>query len=125
MTGILAVGAGSALGGMLRYGLSMALARWSTEVPVGTFVINVLGGFLLGVFIRALSEDASASTRLFLTAGICGGFTTFSAFSLETLRLMQGHAHGRAAMYAAGSVVLSVGAVWAGMSAVRLLTGAE
>lgn len=125
MTGVLAVGAGSALGGALRYLVTVALAGWSSRFPIGTLVVNVAGGFLIGLLARAVTEDASAGIRLFLTVGFCGGFTTFSAFSFETLRLMQGDAHGRAAAYAVGSVLLSIGAVWAGLAASRLVTGAE
>ena len=108
---------GAALGGVARYYLGTAIqVRADTDFPVGTLVINVLGSFIVGVVLRlALSPDMmSETTRLFLTTGFCGGFTTFSAFSAEAVALMQQQRFGRAAAYVGLSVALALGATAAG-----------
>lgn len=109
---VLAVAAGSGLGGALRYLLGLLLQRPGIAFPIGTLVVNVVGSFTLGAVLRFGADPMALSpaTRAFLTAGVCGGFTTFSTFSVETLALFeQGH-WGRAMGYALASVVLSVGA---------------
>jgi CrcB protein len=92
MMNILAVGLGSCLGGIARYLLSPygnALFR-SSGFPAGTLIVNVLGCFCIGLLAQVFEEGQwSSSLRLFLLVGVLGGFTTFSAFSLETLRLFQ------------------------------------
>jgi CrcB protein len=107
------VALGSALGGVLRYLLSPLFQRGFTEgFPGGTLVVNVLGSFVIGLVLRVASESTllSPEARVFLTVGVCGGFTTFSAFSAETLRLLQTDQWSRALIYIVASVVLSVGA---------------
>lgn len=113
------VAIGSALGGMARHWCGLAVAaRVGTEFPWGTILINIVGSFLIGV-VAALTQVAGRSataqpTRDFLMVGVLGGYTTFSAFSLQTLALLR---DGKVA-YAAGNVALSVGAcvvaVWLG-----------
>jgi len=110
---------GSALGGVARYACSSLLARAFGETfPVGTLLVNVVGSFVIGFFATATGPDgrvlASPDARLFVTVGLCGGYTTFSAFSLQTLSLFQEGAWGRGGAYILASVVLCLIAVWAG-----------
>lgn len=120
------VALGSALGGAGRYGVGLWSAAWlGTGFPWGTLIVNVLGSFIIGVF-AALSSQVGPITisddaRLFVTVGLCGGFTTFSAFSLQTLNLVQSGAWAAAAANIAGSVVLCLVAVWAGYAVAALL----
>lgn len=103
---------GSALGGVLRYALGSYLTRYYGSVfPWGTFAVNVLGGALIG---WASTHAESAWVRLFVMVGVCGGFTTFSSFSLETLHLLREGAVGRALLYTAASVLCCLGSVYAG-----------
>jgi len=113
------VAVGGALGSLGRFWLSGWVAhRYGTAFPWGTLVINVTGSFLIGLF-AALNEPAghmgdSPTFRQFFMIGICGGYTTFSSFSLETLRQMQGGQWLYAGGYVAGSVVFCLLAVWLG-----------
>jgi CrcB protein len=116
---LVAVTLGSALGGMARYGLSGVVARSFGETfPWGTLVVNVLGSFLIGAFATVTSPDGrvlvSPVTRQFWIIGVFGGFTTFSAFSLQTLRLAQDGEWMRAGGNAVLSVVLCLVGVWLG-----------
>jgi fluoride exporter len=113
------VAAGSALGGAARYWLSGVAARLVGETfPWGTLLINVLGSFVIGFFGTLTGPDGRlfvASTgRQFVMVGICGGFTTFSSFSLQTLSLINDGEWLSASGYVAGSVALCLIAVWAG-----------
>jgi len=112
VTTVLAVALGSGLGGALRYLLGLVLQRPGVGFPVATLVVNIAGSFLLGLVLRVGLDPAALSpaTRAFLTAGVCGGFTTFSTFSAETVALLEQGAWGRGLAYVAGSVVLSVAA---------------
>lgn len=116
------IGLGSAAGGILRYVLTAAFVRlMGPEFPWGTVFINVSGSILIGVLAAVsgpsgrfpLSED----WRQFLMAGFCGGYTTFSAFSLQTLVLAEQGAWGSAAANVVGSVVLCLFGVWLGYQA--------
>lgn len=123
---IVAVALGGALGSVGRFLLAGWIGRQvGTGFPWGTLAVNIVGGLIMGVLVElmALSWDVSASTRAFLTVGVLGGFTTFSAFSLETVLLFQRGEMAAAFSYIASSVVLSVGAVWCGLRLVRLLLG--
>ena len=110
--------AGSALGGGLRYALTRLTLTVSAGFPYGTVLINVLGSFVIGYFgtltLQSGKYAASDNVRLFVMVGICGGFTTFSSFSLQTFDLMRSGAWGRAAANVVVSVVLCVAAVGAG-----------
>ncbi len=124
MSTILWVAAGSALGGAGRYGVGLLLVPWTGPRLVwATFVVNVFGSFLIG-YVTSLTGDSgrwsvSPDLRLFLTAGVLGGFTTFSAFSLQTIELLQsGHAL-RALIYVTASVVLCLLGAWLGLIAGR------
>lgn len=114
------VALGSAVGGASRFALSTFLQqRAATAFPIGTLVVNVTGSLLLGFILRyALgSPSISAETRALLTVGFCGGYTTFSTFSYETLKLVEDGDYRRAALYAALSVVLALAATFIGMMA--------
>ena len=122
MNMILAVAVGGALGSVTRHLLNSRIAAWlGTGFPWGILIVNILGGLLMGLLIEllALKWSLSAEWRAFLTVGILGGFTTFSSFSLDTVVLMQRGDHLLAFIYVAGSVVLSIGAVFGGMAVVR------
>ena len=112
---------GSALGGMARYGCSTLAATWLVEKHpwTATLAINVIGSFVIGAF-SALSGPGgrivvSPDVRLFVMVGICGGYTTFSSFSLQTLNLMRGGDMAMAGVNIVGSVVLCLLAVWLGV----------
>ncbi len=110
----LLVGFGGALGSMLRYGASVLLNhKW---FPWATLAVNILGCFVIGV-VFALSirqEPLAGSWKLFLASGLCGGFTTFSAFSLENMGLLQSGKYGAAMAYTAASILLGIAATFAG-----------
>jgi fluoride exporter len=110
---------GSALGGMGRYWISGIIAqRFGETFPWGTIVVNVTGSFIIGFFATVTGPDGrflvSTSARQFVMVGLCGGYTTFSSFSLQTLGLMQDGQWLRAGANVVGSVVLCLAAVWAG-----------
>lgn len=109
---------GSALGGALRYALTKATMQVSAGFPYGTVLINILGSFLIGYFGTLTLETGKypvpENIRIFVMVGICGGFTTFSSFSLQTFDLMRSGAWMRAVANAVFSVILCVSAVAAG-----------
>ncbi len=115
---LLAIALGSALGGVARY-LAGALvhAGVARTFPYGTMAVNVAGCALIGLawVLLAARGEAGELPRAFLLVGVLGGFTTFSAFSLETLLLVEQQAFGKAAVYVAGSVAACIVATWAGM----------
>jgi fluoride exporter len=119
---ILAVAAGGALGSVARYLMGIGATRlFGLAFPWGTLIINILGSFLIGAFVEmfALKWDLPQEGRVFLTVGVCGGFTTFSTFSLDTWVLMERGDWGLAAAYILGSVVLSIGALIGALHLVR------
>jgi CrcB protein len=110
---------GSALGGVARHWCTVVSARlFGTSFPWGTLFINVLGSFVIGLFFTLTGPagrlGVPTNAKLFVMVGLCGGYTTFSAFSLQTLALFQEGEWGRAAAYVAASVVVCLIAVWAG-----------
>ena len=112
-----AIAIGGAVGSVSRYAISAWMTRAHGAFPLGTFLINVVGSFLIGVFARAFSHpDSNPVVRAALTIGFCGGFTTFSTFSAEFVTLVQEGRAGRAVLYAVASVVTSVIAVVAGLA---------
>jgi CrcB protein len=118
------VALGSAVGGVTRYWLTQYIQRASgVTFPLGTLLINVTGSFLLGLLLRfALDTPAvSPELRLALTTGFCGGYTTFSTFSYETVALVDAGDWRRAALYVALSVVASLVAAFAGVALAREL----
>ncbi|TDR87301.1 fluoride efflux transporter CrcB [Enterovirga rhinocerotis] len=118
---------GGALGTLARYLLSLAALPISRELPWGTILVNVSGSFVIGLFgTLTLAQGrypAPESVRLFVMIGLCGGYTTFSSFSLQTLDLLRSGAMGRAAINIAASVILCVAAVAAGHALASHLNG--
>jgi len=117
---------GGALGTGARYLLSGWLAEaWGPGFPVGTLAVNVIGSFLLGLIMQvALTTELVPPTlRLFLSTGIMGGFTTYSSFNYETLKLFQDSAWGLGALNLAVTVLSCLGAGLLGLHAGRLLFG--
>ena len=113
---------GAGLGGALRHGVNVAAARlFGSGFPAGTLIVNVLGSIAIGVLAGyfGLKMGTSQHLRLFLTTGLLGGFTTFSAFSLDALLLWERGAVGLALGYVGVSVLLAVIGAAAGLSAVR------
>ncbi len=113
---------GGGLGAALRHGMNLGVARWlGTAFPYGTLVINVTGSLIMGLVAGyfAFRGDASQSWRLFLTTGILGGYTTFSAFSLDAALLYQRGEISAAAIYVVASVALSIGGLFAGLALAR------
>jgi len=113
---------GAGIGGALRHGVNVGSARlWGLGFPFGTLIVNVLGSFLMGLLAGyfAFRPGIGQHARLFLTTGILGGFTTFSAFSLDTALLVERHAYGLAAGYAVGSVAASISALFLGLAVFR------
>lgn len=119
---ILIVGAGGFIGTVGRY-LSQLLVEkmFHSTFPWGTFFVNVLGSLLIGI-IYQLAEQGNylnAEWRLFLAVGICGGFTTFSAFTYNNLTLMREHSGGLMLLNVLGSILLGILAVYLGMILIR------
>lgn len=120
--GYILVFVGGGLGAMLRHGVNLAVARWlGPAFPWSTFIINVTGSVVMGLIAGwfALKGDAPQAVRLFLTTGILGGYTTFSTFSLDAALLYERGEFGLSAFYVIGSVVLSIGGLFAGLWLVR------
>ncbi|MCB1434494.1 MAG: fluoride efflux transporter CrcB [Alphaproteobacteria bacterium] len=121
---ILWVALGGAIGAAGRYSVNVWSGRLvGTAFPWHTLTVNVLGCFIMGALVElmALKLNVSNDIRAFLTTGILGGFTTFSAFSLDFALLVERKSYLAAGAYAAGSVVVSLAAVFAGLHLVRAL----
>jgi fluoride exporter len=118
---------GGAAGSVFRYLVGGAIQRSSSSgFPIGTMVVNVSGCFLIGILVRQfLNMQLSNDLRALLIVGFCGGFTTFSTFSAETLALVEGGEYARATAYVLLSVVLCLLATLAGMTAIQLVNGAR
>ncbi|HEY3746678.1 MAG TPA: fluoride efflux transporter CrcB [Gemmatimonadaceae bacterium] len=116
---------GGAAGSLVRYIVGGMVQRTSASgFPIGTLFVNVAGCLLIGIFVRfLLNMQTSAELRALLVVGFCGGFTTFSTFSFETVGLIEGGEYARAATYIVGSVVLCLLATFAGMAAVGAVAG--
>ena len=117
---------GGALGSVARFGCSSLISGWAGETfPFGTLAVNVLGSFVIGFFAGLTGPDGRllvpGDVRQFVLVGICGGFTTFSSFSLQTLTLAQDGEYVRAGLNAAGSVMLCLVSVWLGAVAAQAL----
>lgn len=124
MNAFLTVFLGAGIGGALRHGVNLiALKMLGPGLPIGTLVINIAGSFAMGLLIEwfALKADPGQTWRLFLTTGLLGGFTTFSAFSLETALMIERGAAVMAGLYALTSVVASVAGLFLGLLLIRQL----
>ena len=117
----IAVGLGGFIGAVCRYLIGLAPVREGMDFPVKTFVINIIGSFAIGIIAAAAARSGIADSRLvlFLKVGICGGFTTFSSFALETGDLIQNGNPGTAFLYVILSIILGVAAVFAGQWVIR------
>lgn len=125
MTTYLIVALGSGIGGALRHAVNIGTARvLGTGWPYGTFTVNVIGSFVMGVLAGyfAFRGTPTHASVLFLTTGILGGFTTFSAFSLDVVLLLERGRIDATAGYLLGSVALSVGALLLGLALTRHLS---
>jgi CrcB protein len=121
---ILAVAAGGAIGSVARYLAGIGSGKlFGINFPWGTLIINVTGSFLIGLFVGLFAPrlNLPQAMRIFLTVGICGGYTTFSTFSLDAFYLMERGEAFASSAYMIGSVVLSVGALVAAMQIIRAL----
>ncbi|MCG8693020.1 MAG: fluoride efflux transporter CrcB [Minwuiales bacterium] len=119
---VLAIAAGGALGAVGRHFVGAAALRlFGSGFPVGTVTVNIVGSFLMGALVALMAAKLTPSPELraFLTVGLLGGFTTFSAFSLDAVLLYERGAYAAAAAYVAVSVVCSIGGLLAGLQIVR------
>jgi CrcB protein len=113
---------GAGIGGALRHGANIGATRlFGFGFPYGTFIVNVVGSFAMGLFAGyfAYRPGISQHVRLFLTTGMLGGFTTFSTFSLDAALLIERHAWGMALGYAVGSVAAGLSALFLGLALFR------
>lgn len=119
--GYLLVFLGAGLGGMLRHAANSASRMFGPDLPVSTFLVNVLGSLSVGAIAGyfAVRGHGSQNVQLFLTTGILGGFTTFSAFSLEAALLWERGQVFSCVVFVLASVLLSIAAVFAGLALVR------
>jgi len=124
MNAFLAVFFGAGIGGALRHAVNLAaLKLLGSGFPFSTVAVNVIGSFIMGLAIEwfALKADPGQMWRLFLTTGILGGFTTFSAFSLDAALLIERGAYLMASVYILTSLIASVGGLFLGLLLIRQL----
>lgn len=115
MLNILAVGAGGFIGSVLRYVIGLIPVTETLVFPIKTFAINVVGCLLIGVIAVSVSKNIELNPQmlLFLKVGLCGGFTTFSTFALETSDLMKSGHMGMAFLYVALSILVGIAVIFA------------
>ena len=126
MMSYLAVFVGAGIGGSIRHGMNIWVARLlGTHFPYHTFVINIVGSLVMGLVAGWFAErgDAAGHLRLFLTTGVLGGFTTFSAFSLDAVLLWERHEYLLAAFYVGGSVAGALAGLALGLWIMRTALG--
>jgi CrcB protein len=125
MVNIVLVALGGGLGAAARFGVSLALPMRADGWPLPTFLVNLSGSLAIGLLAGWLSTrgDASESWRLFLGVGVLGGFTTFSAYSLETMRMIERNDWLGAATYSVASVVAGLAAVAVGLMIAKRVLG--
>jgi CrcB protein len=124
MNAYLTIFLGAGIGGALRHGVNIWAAKLlGVGFPFGTLTVNVIGSFIMGVLAEwfALRADPGQTWRLFLTTGLLGGFTTLSAFSLDTALLIERNEHVLAGVYVLTSVVVSIAGLFLGLMLVRQL----
>lgn len=121
---LLWIGLGGAVGSVLRYLIGGVVQRAAhAGFPAGTLVVNIVGCFVIGVLAQHyMNVETHPTMRAALMTGFCGGFTTFSAFSLETVGLLRGGEYGKTAAYLVLSVSLSILATVSGMAAAKAAT---
>ena len=118
---LLLVGSGSFIGGVLRYLLSCLIKFDGTHFPYATFLVNIIGCFIIGIIyeISLKNNILSNHTILFLTVGVCGGLTTFSTFSKESVQLVQNGFLGLSILYIILSIILGITAAFLGINTVK------
>ncbi|MEO6903848.1 MAG: fluoride efflux transporter CrcB [Bacteroidia bacterium] len=116
---VIYVGLGGAIGSILRYLTYLLTAKfYSNAFPLATLIINILGCFIIGLLIGVFEHSIQPNQhlRLLLLTGFCGGYTTFSAFTSENMMLLQTNNYLSALLYIAASIVVSLFAIWLGLS---------
>jgi CrcB protein len=119
---LLFVAIGGSIGSMLRYLTTAIVDKYfGSFFPLATFIINIVGCFLIGITVSWLEKNQMMNSNFnwLLVTGFCGGFTTFSAFGYENIRLLQSGHLGIAFLYILSSIILSLGAVWLGLLLVK------
>lgn len=120
----LLAGVGGFIGTLLRFGVQRLSVFWGLiSFPFGTFAVNLLGSLVIGIVygITERGNYLTPETRIFLATGICGGFTTFSSFTLDTLTLMRQGQHAYAATYVVASVLLGLAATYVGFTITKFI----
>ncbi len=117
---LLLIGIGGGMGSILRYLTSLLAAKYfEGSFPLGTFIANIVGCLLIGIFLGMFTQKEDSQLVMLFVIGFCGGYTTFSSFAYENLDLLQSGNYGTAFLYIAGSMLISLFAVWAGLSMVK------
>jgi CrcB protein len=114
---------GGAIGSVLRYLTSLFVAKyWFNHFPLATFLTNILGCFLIGLFVGLLEKNnlTNSDLKWFLVTGFCGGFTTFSTFGYENSQLFQNQNAGIAFIYIGTSIIVGLASVWLGLFMTKL-----
>jgi fluoride exporter len=123
MNAYLLVGLGGAIGSIARYGSGVLVGRlWLSPFPLATMLINITGSLAMGLLVGWLARTTpswQSDARLFVAVGVLGGFTTFSAFSLDAITLIERGELGQAALYVLGSVLVAVVALYVGLLVTR------
>ncbi|NPA67200.1 MAG: fluoride efflux transporter CrcB [Chlorobi bacterium] len=115
---VMLIGAGGFLGSIMRYGSNQVMLKvFQTQHPIGTFFVNILGSFLIGLILGVFERGGEVSNnwKLFLAVGFCGGFTTFSSFAVENLNFLQSQQFMMSFLYVGISLFLGLAAVYAGL----------
>ncbi len=117
---ILAIAVGGALGALMRYGVTLGSTTWGSSFPYGILIANVIGCLLIGIFYSIYQDKViSSEMRSFIQIGLLGAFTTFSTFSLDTLKLLEQGSLMQAGLNIVLTLVLSLLATWVGLSVGR------
>lgn len=116
MKNIVLIGLGGAVGSVIRFVLGLFVKKyWGLSFPLGTFIVNLIGCFLIGMLIAYFQKNNNDSMKLLLITGFCGGFTTFSSFTAESIELMQNNQISVSLLYIGASICIGLLATWAGI----------